>query len=186
MCKVIERVIDEPDKCVPATVVPLSPKKPRNPPLPWFLSCKSTLTLATDIHRWEFPFIQERFWDAQDIIMLFVLIIRALTQLYISRQVPCRWTRVETTRLVFNMHFFSALIVFVLSPGAKAGVEGNQRTARPSLSLHELPEARRGCSCAPVLPCSRWACAKTFKNSMKISNLTEVWRNRRRRVQSVL
>lgn len=134
---------------------PLSLKKPQNPPLPWFLSCKSTLTLATDIPRWEFPFIQERFWVTQDIMMQFVLIICTLIQFYISMQVPCSWTRVESARLVFNMYFYSALIVFVLSPGAKAGVEGNQRTARPSLSLHELPEARRGCSCAPVLPCSR-------------------------------
>lgn len=134
---------------------PLSLKKPQNPPLPWFLSCKSTLTLATDIPRWDFLFIQERFWDTHDIIMQFVLIMRTLTQLNISTQAPCGWTRVETTCLVFNMYFFSALIVFVLSPGAKAGVEGNQRTARSSLSLHELPEARRGCSRAPVLPCSR-------------------------------
>lgn len=79
---------------------PLSLKKPQNPPLPWFLSCKSTLTLATDIPRWEFPFVQQRFWDSQDIIMQFVPIIRTLSQFYIPTEVPCSWTRVETTRLV--------------------------------------------------------------------------------------
>lgn len=44
----------------------------------------------------------------------------------------------------------------LLSSGAEAGVEGNQRTAGPSVPFHELPEAGRGGPCAPVLPGSRY------------------------------
>lgn len=43
-----------------------------------------------------------------------------------------------------------------LSSGAEAGIEGNQRTAGPSVPFHELPEAGRGRPRAPVLPGSRW------------------------------
>lgn len=42
------------------------------------------------------------------------------------------------------------------SSGAEAGVEGNQRTAGPSVPLHELPEAGRGGPRAAVLPGSRY------------------------------
>lgn len=147
MCKdkVIEWVIGEQDKSVPATFLsqPEEATEPTSALVPFLQKYSDTRNRHSSVR------------VIMRIIMQFVLIICRLTQFYNSIQVPRSWTRVESTRLVFNMYFYSALIVFVLSPGAKAGVEGNQRTARPSLSLHELPEARRGCSCAPVLPCSR-------------------------------
>lgn len=50
---------------------------------------------------------------------------------------------------------FSLNLRPLLSSGAEAGIEGNQRTARPSVPFHELPKAGRGSPCAPVLPGSR-------------------------------
>lgn len=67
---------------------------------------------------------------------------------------------------------FSSLVVFVLWPGLKTGVEGNQRTAGPPLSLHELPEARRGRACAPVLPRSWYVSTLKYKISQRWNDLT--------------
>lgn len=72
-----------------------------------------------------------------------------------SRQVgrACAWFIWRARRLLIVCSFSpSVSTCSVLSSGAEAGTEGNQRAAGPSLPLHELPEARRGRPCASVLP----------------------------------
>lgn len=70
-----------------------------------------------------------------------------------------------------NCDFSVCVFTVSLPAGAEAGAEGNPRTARPSLPLHELPEARRGRPRAPVLPRGRYVCPELYRCLQKTLQL---------------